>query len=74
MWTAGSKENKEQSKEREHHRYQLDMLHHTQLGPAPEQRKGIVAIQSFLPLGTPGRADEIVLAVFVEENGAMWSF
>lgn len=50
------------------------MLHHTQLGPALEQRKGIVAIQSFLPLGTPGRADEIVLAVFVEENGAMWSF
>lgn len=71
---SGSKENKEQPKERGHRRYHLDMLHHTQLGLALEQRKGIVAIQSFLPLGTPGGADEIVLATFVEERGAMWSF
>lgn len=74
LWMAGGKENKEQSKERGHHRYQLGMLHHTQLRPALKQRKGIVALQSFLPLGTPGRAYEMVLAVFVEERGSMWSF
>lgn len=68
---AGGKENKEQSKERRHHRYQLGMLYHTQLRPALEQRKGIAAMQSFLLLGTPGRTDETVLAVFAEEEGAM---
>ena len=68
---AGGKENKEQSKERRHHRYQSGMLYHTQLRPALEQRKGIAAMQSFFLLETPGRTDGIVLAVFVEEKGAM---